>query len=85
MTKLIVELPEEIHKELKRKALLHHRTIKEVVTDLLEEFLSRKGEGGEMTETGFCGRWEDKRSAGAIIADIKSHRAWFGKKGGKGA
>ena len=85
MAKLIVELPEEIHKELKRKALLHHRTIKEVVTDLLEEFLSRGRKEGNMTETGFCGRWEDKRSAAAIIADIKSHRAWFGKKGRRGA
>ncbi len=85
MGKLIVELPEEIHKELKKKATLHHRTIKEVVTDLVEEYLSQKEEKENLKETGLCGEWEDTRSADAIIADIKSHRNWFGKGRTKGA
>jgi plasmid stability protein len=85
MGKLIVELPEEIHKELKKKATLHHRTIKEVVTDLVEEYLSHREEKKNLKETGLCGEWEDKRSADAIIADIKSNRNWFGKGRTKGA
>ena len=41
MAKLIVELPEELHKELKKTAALSHRTIKNVVTDLVEEYIAR--------------------------------------------
>lgn len=80
MGKLIVELPEHLHQELKRKATLDHRTIKEVVTDLLEGYLSRTEEMKSLKETGLCGMWKDTRSADAIIADIRSHRKWFGKR-----
>jgi hypothetical protein len=85
MGKLIVELPEEIHKELKKKATLHHRTIKEVVTDLVEGYLLQGEEGKNLKETGLCGKWEDTRTADAIISDIKSHRNWFGKGRAKDA
>lgn len=85
MAKLIVELPEEIHKELKKKATLHHRTIKEVVTDLVEEYLAREGVTGELKETGLCGEWEDTRTADEIITDIKRHRNWFGRGKARGA
>ncbi len=44
MGKLIVELPDKIHSELKKKATLHHQTIKDIVTDLLEAYLSKSEE-----------------------------------------
>ncbi len=81
MAKLIVELPEEVHKELKKKATHEHRTIKDVVTDLVEDYLSPRGEDtGKARGTGFCGRWENTRTAEEIITDIKSHRKWFGRR-----
>lgn len=79
MAKLIVELPEELHKELKKTAALSQRTIKNVVTDLVEEYISRGEKREEIKETGLCGTWEDTRSADAIIADIKAHRNWLRK------
>lgn len=74
MRKLIVELPEEIHQELKNVATLQHRTIKEMVTGLLKEYLSQGREKKKLKETGLCGAWEDSRSAAAIITEIKRHR-----------
>ena len=79
MAKLIVELPEELHKGLKKSATLSHRTIKNVVTDLVEEYLSRGGNKEDLNESGLCGKWEDTRSANAILADIKAHRNWLRK------
>ena len=79
MAKLIVELPEELHKELKKTAALRHRTIKNVVTDLVEEYLSRGEKKEDLEETGLCGKWEDTRTPEAIIADIKAHRNWLRK------
>lgn len=79
MAKLIVELPEELHSELKRTATLNRRTIKDVVTDLIEEYLSGKAEKQDMKETGFCGRWEDTRTPEDIMADIRAHRNWLRK------
>ena len=80
MSKLIVELLEEIHKGLKKKAKLHHRTIKQVVTDLVEDYLSREEEKKPLKETGLCGKWEDTLTAGEIVADIKNRRNWFKKE-----
>lgn len=85
MGKLIVELPEETHKELKKKAIMHHRTLKEVVTDLVEEYLSEDKGEKNLKETGLCGKWEDTRTPEAIIAEIKRHRNWFEKRRPKGA
>jgi predicted transcriptional regulator len=79
MAKLIVELPEELHRELKKTAALSHRTIKNVVTDLVEEYISREEKREDVTETGLCGKWEDTRTPEAIIADIKAHRNWLRK------
>lgn len=77
MGKLTVELPEEIHAELKRRATLHRGTIKEIVTGLLEEYLSEGEETKVLKETGLCGSWVDARSENAIIADIKRRRNYF--------
>ncbi len=85
MSKLIVELPEQLHRELKKRAVLHHRTIKEVMTGLVEGFLSHREEKKRPRETGLCGAWQDVRAAEVIVADIKSHRRWFGKGMRKGA
>lgn len=85
MAKLIVELSEEIHKELKKKAMLRQRTIKEVVTDLVEEYLTREGVKEELKETGLCGEWEDTRTADEIITDIKRRRNWLGRGKVRGA
>lgn len=79
MGKLIVELSEDIHTELKKKAIRHHQTIKAVVTDLVEGYLLRGEANKNLKGTGLCGEWNDTRTADAIIADIKRHRNWFGK------
>ncbi|MBI2879043.1 MAG: hypothetical protein HYY19_04915 [Candidatus Rokubacteria bacterium] len=78
MAKLIVELPEEVHRELKRKATHEHRTIKGVVTDLVEGYLSLGRDAPTRPAgTGLCGRWKDPRTAAEILKDIKSRRRWF--------
>ena len=77
MGKLIVELPDEIHEAIKRKAALSNKTIREIVISLLNDYLSREGKTEKLQETGFCGKWEDERTAEEIISDIKSHRKWF--------
>jgi len=77
MGKLVVELPDEIHEAIKRKAALSNKTIREIVISLLNDYLSREGKTEKLQETGFCGKWEDERTAEEIISDIKSHRKWF--------
>ena len=79
MGKLIVELSEELHKELKKAAAMNHRTIKDVVTHLVEDYLSRGEENQDLEETGLCGKWEDTRTPDEIIADIKAYRHWLRK------
>jgi hypothetical protein len=77
MAKLIVELPDEIHRELKKTATLRNLTLKEVVTDLVKEYLARAEKSVASAGTGLCGSWEDTRTAAAIIADIRKHRSWL--------
>ena len=79
MAKLIVEVSDRLHRELKHKAVLRNLTIKEIVTRLVEDYLRRDEEGSaELTEgTGICGAWTDARSADEIIADIRAQRRWF--------
>ena len=85
MAKLIVELPDDVHKELKKVVMLQDRTIKEVVTDLVDGYLLKAKEEKNLDETGLWGKWEDTRSADKIIADIKKHRSWRRKDPAKGA
>jgi metal-responsive CopG/Arc/MetJ family transcriptional regulator len=78
MGKLIVELPDKIHRELKRKATTDSKTLKEVITNLIKKYLSGVQEQSKKKEkTGLCGMWEDERSAEEVIRDIKTHRKWF--------
>lgn len=76
MAKLIVELPENLHIQLKRKAASNRRTMKKIVTSLIQDYLSRS-QKGNLKETGFCGVWEDRRTAEEIVKEIKSERKWF--------
>ncbi|MBI5196861.1 MAG: hypothetical protein HZA10_11165 [Nitrospirae bacterium] len=80
MGKLIVELPDVIHGELKKKAASHRKTLKAIITGLISEYLHVKDKQEHIQKTGLCGRWDDKRSADAIIKDIKIHRKWFIKR-----
>jgi plasmid stability protein len=78
MSKLIVELPDEIHGELKRKAAINNKSLKEIVTSLIRKYLSGEQKIAESKKgSDLCGRWEDERSAEQIIKDIKAHRHWF--------
>jgi hypothetical protein len=80
MSKLIVELPDELHGELKKKAINDQKTIKEVITELIYEYISSpKNQTSAKRNTGLCGSWEDERTADEIIKDIKTHRRWFMK------
>lgn len=81
MSKLIVEIPEELHRELKKKTALSNETIKQVVTRLINQYLSApKKEIPETGETGFCGAWQDEKSAEEIVADIKRSRRWLSEE-----
>lgn len=76
MSKLIVELPNNIHQRLKKKAVLSHRTLKDIVIELLSNYLERS-EKVKTSSTGFCGKWKDVKSAEEIILDIRANRKWF--------
>jgi len=76
MGKLIVELPEHLHVELKKKATTQHRTLKSVITELIMNYLSEEMTTSERSETGLCGRWQDDRTAEEIVREIKSGRRW---------
>ncbi|MBI5025294.1 MAG: hypothetical protein HZC12_00915 [Nitrospirae bacterium] len=81
MGKLIVELPDEIHGELKKKAATNHKTLKDIVTRLIDEYLHvPEKQVSTKKKTGLCGSWDDARTADEIIKDIKSRRRWFAKK-----
>ncbi|OGW32890.1 MAG: hypothetical protein A2X59_03390 [Nitrospirae bacterium GWC2_42_7] len=81
MGKLIVELPDEIHGELRKKAAINHKTLKDIITGLIHEYLyvQEKHLPAEK-KTGLCGKWDDEKTADEIIKDIKTHRKWFEKR-----
>ncbi len=74
MAKLIVELPDEMHRELKRAAALQGRTLKEVVSTLVDRFLSEEAIVPSAKGSGLCGKWADPRSAKEIVAFLKAQR-----------
>ena len=52
------------------------------MTNLIKKYLIGTQEHEvSKKKTGLCGMWEDGRSAGEIIRDIKAHRKWFAKHG----
>jgi len=80
MGKLIVELPDEVHGELKKKAATDHKTLKDIITGLIHEYLSAQEKQLSAKKTNLCGSWDDERTAKEIIEDIKAHRRWFARK-----
>jgi predicted nucleic acid-binding protein len=65
---LIVELPDEIHGELKKRAAVDHNTLKNIVTELIHEYLySPEKHVSTKKKTCLCGSWDD---AGLLIASI---------------
>jgi hypothetical protein len=80
MRKLIIELPDDLHSELKKRAAMHQKTLRSIVTDLINVYISEpRNHVLAHEETGLCGAWEDARSPEEIIKDIKSHRRWSRK------
>lgn len=77
MGKLIVELSDEVHRELKKKAADNHKTIKDIITGLVDKYLHIAEKQMPVKETRLCGAWNDERTADEIIKDIKSHRKWL--------
>lgn len=55
------------------QALKMLRSLKEGVMSV-----ARQRGAIEVAKTGFCGAWQDDRSAEEIIADIEAHRSGFG-------
>jgi plasmid stability protein len=81
MGKLIVELPDEIHGELKKRAAVNHKTLKDIITELIYEYLyTPEKHVPAKKKTGLCGSWDDERMAEEIIKDIKTHRKWFTRR-----
>ena len=80
MGKLIVELPDALHGELKRKAAVSHKTLKDIVTELINGYLHEPEKPVQTKKTGLCGSWDDERSAEEIIKDIKANRRWFARR-----
>jgi hypothetical protein len=78
MGKLIVELPDDIHGELKKKAATDHKTLKNIITRLIDEYLfAPEKQVAAKKKSGLCGKWDDERTADEIIKDIKGHRKWL--------
>ncbi|MBI4688558.1 MAG: hypothetical protein HY756_12435 [Nitrospirae bacterium] len=81
MGKLIVELPNEVHRELKKKAADRHKTIKDIITCLVGNYLhTEERQEAVIKKTSLCGKWSDEKTADEIIRDIKTHRRWFAKE-----
>ena len=81
MGKLIVELNDEMHRELKKKVAINQETLKKIITNLINNYLYGQDRDIELTQaTGLCGLWIDERKSDEIINDIKSQRKWFHKK-----
>ena len=76
MSKLIVELPDELHARLKAKALTDHKTLKIIVTTLLQHHLSNPRMVSPKKATGLCGAWKDPHSATELIAALRASRRW---------
>jgi hypothetical protein len=77
----MVELPDNLHGELKKKAAAQHATMKTVITELIEDYLSAPSkEQARGKKTGLCGSWDDERSAEEIIRDVRGRRTWFTRR-----
>ncbi len=75
MAKLIVEIPDHLHLQLKSYAVINHCTLRQVVLNLLENHLFKPKTATH--STGFCGAWVDKRSSEKIIQELHEARNLF--------
>ena len=76
MSKLIVELPPILHGQLKQQAAAEHKTLKVIVTILVEQYLRTPRPRVAKKATGFCGAWKDSRPPEAVIAELRAARRW---------
>jgi len=74
-----------MHSQLRKAAASSERTLRDILMDLVQDYLARQRDVKSLKDTGLCGTWKDDRSADEIIMDIKKHRSWFtkGKKDGQ--
>ena len=78
MGKLIVELPDDLHVQLKRQAATDRKTIKVIVVSLLDQYLRHPTVRSLKRATGLCGAWKDRRSAEALLRELRaSRRLWM--------
>ena len=52
-----------------------------ILRSLRDGVLSVSKQHAAVATTGFCGAWQDSRTADEIIDDIHSHRSGFGGRG----
>lgn len=76
MGKLIVELPDELHARLKAQAVADHKTLKVIVTTLLQHHLRNPRLASPKKATGLCGAWKDPHSAEELITALRASRRW---------
>ena len=76
MGKLIVELPDELHARLKAQAITDRKTLKIIVTTLLQHHLRNPRPASPKKATGLCGAWKDSHSAEELIAAFRASRQW---------
>ncbi len=77
MGKLIVELPDKLHTQLKQQAASSRTTLKAIVITLLDRYLHQVPQHQMARTTRLCGAWKDVRSAETLIAELRSARRWW--------
>ena len=80
MGKLIVELPDDLHAELKKQAATDRKTLKAIVISLLGSYLHAPAPRRTTRATGLCGAWKDDRPAEALIAELRAARRWWTRR-----
>ncbi|OHB77604.1 MAG: hypothetical protein A2Z34_00175 [Planctomycetes bacterium RBG_16_59_8] len=80
MKKLIVELPDPLHRRLRETALEENRTMKNIVTDLVAEYVVKPHPHPAGDSAELRGSWDDPRPAEEIVADIMADRRWMTKR-----
>jgi mRNA-degrading endonuclease YafQ of YafQ-DinJ toxin-antitoxin module len=77
MSKLIVELSNELHASLKKQAAADGKTLKVIVTSLLDHYVQHPHPRARLRTTRLCGAWKDHRSAHVLAAELRTARRWW--------
>ncbi len=77
MAKLIVELPDELHAQLKRQAAVDRKTLKVIVLSLLDQYLRHPVLPSSKKTTGLCGVWKGHESAQTLAGELRAARRWW--------